>query len=313
LANVSHASLTGSNLHEPKGISTATSGQVYVADGVGSGSWTSTSVIVPGMVADFATPVAPAGWLECDGSAVARTTYGALFTALTIQQSGSRGVGSAVITGLSSTANMRPGYFVGGTGITNGTTILTVDSATQITMSANAASSGTSTVIVSPFAQGDGSTTFTLPNTSTAGRYRRSRTSSLHLGVSQADTNKTHTHSVSGTTADDTGQAHTHSVSGTTGSNSVGHTHNVGVGAIDGKVNALSAGSASGNIWFNTSGSGPGVSSDESQTHTHSFSATSGNQSATHTHAFSATSGNNSDGGTESRPVTLIIMTCIKT
>ena len=35
-----HNALTGSDLHEPKGVAAATSGTVYVADGVGSGSWT---------------------------------------------------------------------------------------------------------------------------------------------------------------------------------------------------------------------------------------------------------------------------------
>lgn len=34
-----HASLTGADLHEPKGVASATSGQVYVADGAASGSW----------------------------------------------------------------------------------------------------------------------------------------------------------------------------------------------------------------------------------------------------------------------------------
>lgn len=35
-----HASLTGADLHEPKGASSASSGQVYIADGLGSGVWT---------------------------------------------------------------------------------------------------------------------------------------------------------------------------------------------------------------------------------------------------------------------------------
>lgn len=35
-----HKDLTGADLHEPKGVATADSGQVYVADGAGSGSWT---------------------------------------------------------------------------------------------------------------------------------------------------------------------------------------------------------------------------------------------------------------------------------
>lgn len=34
-----HSSLTDPELHEPKGASTATAGQVYIANGSGSGSW----------------------------------------------------------------------------------------------------------------------------------------------------------------------------------------------------------------------------------------------------------------------------------
>jgi len=39
MANVEHSALTGSNLHEPKGVATATADTVYVADGLGSGTW----------------------------------------------------------------------------------------------------------------------------------------------------------------------------------------------------------------------------------------------------------------------------------
>jgi len=35
----SHASLTGANLHEPKGVSSASANTVYVANGSGSGTW----------------------------------------------------------------------------------------------------------------------------------------------------------------------------------------------------------------------------------------------------------------------------------
>lgn len=34
-----HSTLTGADLHEPKGVASATAGQVYVADGAGSGDW----------------------------------------------------------------------------------------------------------------------------------------------------------------------------------------------------------------------------------------------------------------------------------
>jgi len=39
MADVQHSALTDPELHEPKGASTATSGQVYVANGSGSGTW----------------------------------------------------------------------------------------------------------------------------------------------------------------------------------------------------------------------------------------------------------------------------------
>tara|TARA_R110000772_G_scaffold30437_2_gene75469 strand:- start:1021 stop:1599 length:579 start_codon:yes stop_codon:yes gene_type:complete len=39
MANVEHSILTGSALHEPKGAAAAGSGQVYVANGSGSGVW----------------------------------------------------------------------------------------------------------------------------------------------------------------------------------------------------------------------------------------------------------------------------------
>ena len=39
MANVQHASLTGDEVHEPRRIETASSGEVYVADGSNSGAW----------------------------------------------------------------------------------------------------------------------------------------------------------------------------------------------------------------------------------------------------------------------------------
>lgn len=39
MATVQHSELTDDNIHEPKGITTAQEGQVYVADGANSGDW----------------------------------------------------------------------------------------------------------------------------------------------------------------------------------------------------------------------------------------------------------------------------------
>jgi hypothetical protein len=40
MANVQHSALTGSDLHEPKGVASATTGKVYISNGSGSGAWT---------------------------------------------------------------------------------------------------------------------------------------------------------------------------------------------------------------------------------------------------------------------------------
>lgn len=308
MVNVAHSTLTGADLHEPKGTATATSGQVYVANGSGSGAWTTISgLIITGMIADFATPIAPSGWLECDGSAVSRSTNAALFTANTVQQSGTRSAGTAIISGLSSTSNMRAGYFIGGTGITNGTTILSVDSGSQITMSANASSSGTSTVIVSPWALGDGSTTFNLPNVSSAGRFRRSRSASLHIGVAQAAQNQTHTHPVVGDSALASAN-HTHSVSGTTSTESADHGHTLAGGAVGVVAGTSIIAAGGGNLTL-----GSGTTGGASVTHTHTYSTTTGFMSADHFHHIDMATGVSGTDGSEARPIGIVVMTCIKT
>lgn len=288
MANVSHAGLTATNLHEPKGIATASSGQVYVANGAASGAWTLVEgLTITGMIADFSTPVAPSGWLELDGSSISTTTYAALYAAMTIQQAGTRTGGSAIITGLSSTTHLRVGYSVFGTGITAGTTILTIDGPTQITMSAVSGSSGTNTVAFSPWALGSG--TITLPNVTAAGRYRRSRTSSVHMGTLQSSQNLSHSHAV------DTQGSHSHT--GTTSLESSLHVHNVSTSTLT-----------------NIPGGGLGVAlapgagttfptGNNIQGHNHTYT-TSTDGAHTHTLGF--------DGGSETRPSTLVVITCVK-
>lgn len=294
MANTAHSTLTGSNLHEPKGAATAAAGSVYIANGSGSGSWTISEAVVTGMIADFATPLAPTGWLECDGSDVSTATYSALYTAMTIQQTGSRGVGSGIITGLTSTANMKAGYYVFGTGIGSGTTISSVDSATQISLSGAAGSSGSSTVIVSPWLLNTG--TIRVPNCTTSGRFRRSRTSSTIIGATQADQNQAHTHT--GTTAENN-LDHTHT--GLTNLGGVDHTHDYL------RRNNLSnfAGGGASNAWQNDVTST--TSGASAYLHDHSF--TTGGVSTNHTHTLTTAS----SGGTEARPLAIVVITCVKT
>jgi microcystin-dependent protein len=80
-----HKDLAGVDLHEPKGIEDAVAGQVYVADGAGTGSWTSAGAsgdLPVGAVSDFGGASAPSGWLLCYGQAVSRTTYASLFSVI---------------------------------------------------------------------------------------------------------------------------------------------------------------------------------------------------------------------------------------
>lgn len=306
MPNVSHASLTGSNLHEPKGAAAAANGTVYVANGAGSGTWQSVGTSAfTGMIADFAAPVAPTGWLELDGSTVSTTTFSALYSVMSISTSGTRSNGSPTVTSIPDTSTFKVGYFVFGTGITSGTTVLSIDSGTQITLSANATSGGSSTFVVSPWLLNTG--TIKLPDFTTNGRFRRSRTSTTAVGQVQTSQNL----------------AHTHGSPLTSGNNSVDHTHNFsGSGAISASTVSGGLGQfvlGSGTISAGLAGAGGGTvptttgtfagSASATTTGTASVSGTTGGASATHTHSVTIPS----DGGTEARPLTMIVLTCVKT
>jgi hypothetical protein len=80
------------------------------------------------------------------GSTSTGTVAFQIGTFLSVAATGNRTSGSAIISTISintTTEGLTAGMFVRGTGITNGTKILTVDSTTQITLDANATSTGT--------------------------------------------------------------------------------------------------------------------------------------------------------------------------
>lgn len=306
MANIEHSVLAGTEIHEPKGVADASLGQVYVADGVGSGNWASVGTSsFTGMIADFAWPEVQDGWLECDGSDINITTYGTLFSVMTIQQNGTRTNGSAVITSLTSTTNMKVEYYIYGTGIPEDTKIVSIDSATQVTMSANASSTGTTTVIVSPWRLGNG--VIRLPDA--RNRYKRSITSTTRVGQLQDPANMAHTHTGSGTTSA-VSNDHTHGFSGTTSAMSANNVHS--------HTHTRFHGNAGG-----TTGGGDGQGIDRFNpyetvntgsvdiNHTHTYSGNTGGISANHTHTYSF--GTSSSGESESRPYTIILMTCVKT
>jgi len=60
-------------------VAPGTKGNVLTSDG---GRWTSVPNGILAQVVYFATPTAPEGWLICDGAAISRATYSALFSAI---------------------------------------------------------------------------------------------------------------------------------------------------------------------------------------------------------------------------------------
>lgn len=53
---IEHVDIPDGERHEPKGVSTATVGQVYAADGAASGSWTDLAYDVTTVLADVSAP-----------------------------------------------------------------------------------------------------------------------------------------------------------------------------------------------------------------------------------------------------------------
>lgn len=50
-----HSSMTDPELHEPKGVSTADSGEAYIANGLVSGSWVVPPYVLTGVIDDVST------------------------------------------------------------------------------------------------------------------------------------------------------------------------------------------------------------------------------------------------------------------
>jgi len=50
-----HSALTGTDLHEPKGVAAAASGKTYLSDGLGSGSWVVPPYTLTAVIDDVST------------------------------------------------------------------------------------------------------------------------------------------------------------------------------------------------------------------------------------------------------------------
>lgn len=119
----------------------------------------------PGTVSVVLSQTPPPGTIKANGATnLSRTTYAALFAAITVQATGTTTNGSTSISAVASTAGLAVGMFVSGPGIPVGATVAAMGAGT-ITLSAAATVSGSAVaLVVSPWALGDGSTTFAIPD-----------------------------------------------------------------------------------------------------------------------------------------------------
>jgi microcystin-dependent protein len=138
----------------------ATAGTFHVLSPI---TWPSASGVPVGTIIPVAGFTAPPGFAFAYGQTVSRTTFAGLFSALTLAQSGTLSSGSPVISGLSDTSQIGVGRFVEGVGIPAGAQLQSC-TATTCTMNANASLTRTGTITFFAYTNGDGSTTFNLPD-----------------------------------------------------------------------------------------------------------------------------------------------------
>lgn len=104
-----HSALTGTDLHEPKGVAAAAAGKVYLSDGLGSGSWVVPPYTITSRLDDVSTlstiyiPVPYAGTV----TKVVTVLEGSLTTAnatVTVRNAAGTSMGTITITQAGSAA-----------------------------------------------------------------------------------------------------------------------------------------------------------------------------------------------------------------
>lgn len=120
-----------------------------------------------GTILEWPGFTAPDTYLMCDGAAYARATYPALWDVLTFQFAASGAVASGQkVIPVTSTQHVKIGTVIDGPGCGAGNTVASFVTDTSITLTNNitVASDAGTAFRLAPWGNGDGSTTFTVPN-----------------------------------------------------------------------------------------------------------------------------------------------------
>lgn len=218
-------------------VSAGTNNFLLTADSAVAGGvkWAAPASIPTGVSLDFmGTPsLIPSGYLAEDGSNVSRVTFAALFAVLikaanaTISNA-SPGVVTWNAHGLANgdvvkffTSGALPSPLVAGTTyfVVNGTTNTFNVAATEggAAINTTTGGSGTHTAVHAPYGDGDGSTTFTLPDTRRRAMIGRGGTPTATVGARLGATGGAETHTLS--EAESALKTHNHGVT------DAGHAH----------------------------------------------------------------------------------------
>jgi len=118
-----------------------------------------------GTVMPFSGFSVPTNWQLAFGQAISRTTYPQLLSAITIASTSANCVNtSTTVTGFTDTSQIPVGAPIESTCLPTGDTVASVVNATTITVSVAATATGTFTATVFPWGNGDGVSTFNVPD-----------------------------------------------------------------------------------------------------------------------------------------------------
>lgn len=168
------------------------------------------AILPAGIEVPFAGITPPDGWYLEYGQAVSRSTDATLFAAITATCTGDTHANTTIDNLSTDLRNLGlEGSYIEGTGISSGTTIVSIASATSMTVSAAVSGSNTGlTLRILPHGQGDASTTFNIPDC--RGRTIAGRD---NMGGTSADRLTGVTGGVNGDKLNATGGEETHTLS----------------------------------------------------------------------------------------------------